>query len=188
MWLTRISIKNPVFASMMMLALMVLGLFSWRELSVEEFPDIEFPYVMITTDYAGASPEAVESDVTRKLEDSINTIPGVRRIISKSYEGRSSIAVEFALGVSIGTAVQDVRDKVASVRTRFRGDIKEPLVERYRPESSPVMSIAFQSATMSTRDLTTLVEQKVVRQLQNVEGVGKIEVVGGLRREISTST
>ena len=185
MWLTRISIKNPVFASMMMLALMVLGLFSWRELSVEEFPDIEFPYVMITTDYAGASPEAVESDVTRKLEDSINTIPGVRRIISKSYEGRSSIAVEFALGVSIGTAVQDVRDKVASVRTRFRGDIKEPLVERYRPESSPVMSIAFQSATMSTRDLTTLVEQKVVRQLQNVEGVGKIEVVGGLRREIA---
>ena len=84
MWLTRISIKNPVFASMMMLAFMVLGIFSWRALSVEEFPDIEFPYVMITTDYAGASPEAVESDVTRKLEDSINTIPGVRRIISKS--------------------------------------------------------------------------------------------------------
>ncbi len=185
MWLTRISIKSPVLATMMMLALMVLGLFSWRSLSVEEFPDIEFPYVMVTTEYAGAAPEAVENEVTRPLEDSINTVPGVRRIISTSYEGRSRIAVEFVLGVSIGVAVQDVRDKVASVRSRFRNDIKEPLVERYRPESAPVMSIAFQSERLSTRDLTTVVEQQVLRRLQNVAGVGKIEVVGGLRREIA---
>ena len=185
MWLTRLSIHNPVLATMMMLALMVLGIFSWRELSVEEFPDIEYPYVMITTDYPAASPEAVESEVTRKLEDSINTIAGVRRIISTSYEGRSRIAVEFVLGVPIAVAVQDVRDKVAAIKIGFRAEIKEPLVERYRPESSPVMSIAFQANNLSPRDLTTFVEQNVVRRLQSVVGVGKVEVVGGIRREIS---
>ncbi|MBL0232017.1 MAG: efflux RND transporter permease subunit [Moraxellaceae bacterium] len=185
MWLTRLSIQNPVLATMMMLALMVLGVFSWRELSVEEFPDIEYPYVMITTDYPAASPEAVESEVTRKLEDSINTIAGVRRIISTSYEGRSRIAVEFVLGVPIAVAVQDVRDKVAAIKIGFRAEIKEPLVERYRPESSPVMSIAFQANNLSPRDLTTFVEQNVVRRLQSVVGVGKVEVVGGIRREIS---
>ncbi|HQV80457.1 MAG TPA: efflux RND transporter permease subunit, partial [Agitococcus sp.] len=185
MWLTRLSIQNPVLATMMMLALMVLGIFSWRELSVEEFPDIEYPYVMITTDYPAASPEAVESEVTRKLEDSINTIAGVRRIISTSYEGRSRIAVEFVLGVPIAVAVQDVRDKVAAIKIGFRAEIKEPLVERYRPESSPVMSIAFQANNLSPRDLTTFVEQNVVRRLQSVVGVGKVEVVGGIRREIS---
>jgi HAE1 family hydrophobic/amphiphilic exporter-1 len=185
MWLTRLSIHNPVLATMMMLALMVLGIFSWRELSVEEFPDIEYPYVMITTDYPAAAPESVESEVTRKLEDSINTIAGVRRIISTSYEGRSRIAVEFALGVPISVAVQDVRDKVAAMKIRFRPEIKEPLVERYRPESSPVMSIAFQANQLSPRDLTTFVEQNIVRRLQSVVGVGKVEVVGGIRREIS---
>jgi len=185
MWLTRLSIQNPVLATMMMLALMVLGIFSWRELSVEEYPDIEYPYVMISTEYPAASPEAVELEVTRKLEDSINTIAGVRRIISTSYEGRSRIAVEFALGVPIAVAVQDVRDKVAAVKIRFRAEIKEPLVERYRPESSPVMSIAFQSNQLSPRDLTTFVEQTAVRRLQSVVGVGKVEVVGGIRREIS---
>lgn len=185
MWLTRLSIQNPVLATMMMLALMVLGIFSWRELSVEEYPDIEYPYVMISTEYPAASPEAVELEVTRKLEDNINTIAGVRRIISTSYEGRSRIAVEFSLGVPIAVAVQDVRDKVAAVKIRFRAEIKEPLVERYRPESSPVMSIAFQANQLSPRDLTTFVEQAVVRRLQSVVGVGKVEVVGGIRREIS---
>ncbi|HNC85819.1 MAG TPA: efflux RND transporter permease subunit [Agitococcus sp.] len=185
MWLTRLSIHNPVLATMMMLALMVLGIFSWQKLSVEEFPDIEYPYVMIVTDYPAASPEAVELEITRKLEDSINTIAGVRRIISTSYEGRSRIAVEFDLGVPITTAVQDVRDKVAAVKVKFRPEIKDPLVERYRPESSPIMSIAFQAQNLSARELTTVVEQQVVRRLQSVTGVGKVEVVGGVRREIA---
>ncbi|MCC6199990.1 MAG: efflux RND transporter permease subunit, partial [Moraxellaceae bacterium] len=109
MGLTRLCIRYPVFAIMMMLALMVLGLFSWRGLSVEEYPDIEFPYVIVTTDYPGASPEVVENDVTRRIEEVINTVAGVKRLISISYEGRSRIAVEFDLGVPVSVAVQDVR-------------------------------------------------------------------------------
>lgn len=184
MGLTRLCIRHPVFAIMMMLALMVLGLFSWRALSVEEYPDIEFPYVIVTTDYPGASPEVVENDVTRRIEEAINTVPGVKRLISTSFEGRSRIAVEFDLGVPIAVAVQDVRDKVAAVKTRFRDDVREPLIERYRPDESPVFSIAFRSETLSPRELSAVVQQQVVRRLQNISGVGRVDVVGAVPREI----
>lgn len=184
MGLTRLCIRHPVFAIMMMLALMVLGLFSWRGLSVEEYPDIEFPYVIVTTDYPGASPEVVENDVTRRVEEAINTVPGVKRLISTSYEGRSRIAVEFDLGVPIGVAVQDVRDKVAAIKTRFRDEVREPLIERYRPDESPVFSLAFRADNLSPRELSALVQQQVVRRLQNIPGVGRVDVVGAVPREI----
>ncbi len=184
MGLTRLCIRHPVFAIMMMVALMVLGLFSWRALSVEEYPDIEFPYVIVTTDYPGASPEVVENDVTRRIEEAINTVPGVKRLISTSFEGRSRIAVEFDLGVPIAVAVQDVRDKVAAVKTRFRDDVREPLIERYRPDESPVFSVAFRSEALSPRELSAVVQQQVVRRLQNIPGVGRVDVVGAVPREI----
>jgi HAE1 family hydrophobic/amphiphilic exporter-1 len=184
MWLTRLCIRYPVFATMMMMAFMVLGLFAWRELSVEEYPNVEFPYAIITTDYPGASPGVVESDVTRRIEDAINTVPGVKRIISTSFEGRSRIAVEFVLGVPIEVAVQDVRDKIAAVKVRFRPEVKEPLVERFRPDEAPVFSLAFVTDSLSVRALSTHVTQQVVRKLQNIPGVGRVDVVGAMPREI----
>ena len=184
MWLTRLCIRYPVFASMMMLAFMVLGIFSWRSLSVEEYPDVEFPYAVVTTEYPGASPAVVESDVTRRIEDAINTVPGVKRIISTSYEGRSKIAVEFVLGVPINVAVQDVRDKIAAVKTRFSKDIGEPLVERFRPDEAPVFSLAFVADGVPVRELSTHITQQVVRRLQNIPGVGRVDVVGAMPREI----
>ena len=184
MFLTRLCIRYPVFAVILMAAFMVLGLFSWRALSVEEYPDIEFPYVVVTTDYAGASPEVVENDVTRRLEEAINTVPGIKRVLSTSYDGRSRIVVEFVLGVPIATAVQDVRDKVAVVRTRFRDEVGEPLVERFRPDQAPIFSIAFMARDLTPRELSTLVQQQVMRRLQNIPGVGRVDLVGGATREI----
>ncbi|MCC2638854.1 MAG: nodulation protein NolG [Moraxellaceae bacterium] len=184
MFLTRLCIRYPVLAVMMMVALMVLGLFSWRALSVEEYPDIEFPYVVITTDYAGASPEVVENDVTRRLEEAVNTVPGIKRILSTSYEGRSRIVVEFVLGVPIATAVQDVRDKVAVVKTRLRDEVREPLIERYRPDQAPIFSLAFMARDLTPRELSDIVNHQVLRRLQNVPGVGRVDVVGGVPREI----
>ena len=125
MWLTRISVNNPVFAAMMMLALMVVGLFAYRDVGVEEFPNVEFPFVIVTTDYPGASPEVVESDVTRKIEDSVNTISGVKKVMSTSYEGRAFVAIEFYLSVPLATAVQDVRDKIAVLRPQLRDEIRD---------------------------------------------------------------
>ncbi|MFO1374426.1 MAG: efflux RND transporter permease subunit [Agitococcus sp.] len=184
MWLTRISVQNPVFAAMMMFALMVLGLFAYKDVGVEEFPNVEFPFVIVYTNYPGASPEVVESDVTRKIEDSVNTISGVKRVISTSYEGRSFVAIEFYLNVPVTVAVQDVRDKIAVLKTTFRDEIKDPIVERYNPGSVPVLSLAFTSTTLPMRELSTYIDQKISKRLQTVSGVGKVEVLGAVKREV----
>ncbi|MFO1391962.1 MAG: efflux RND transporter permease subunit [Agitococcus sp.] len=184
MWLTRVSVQNPVFAAMMMFALMVLGLFAYKDVGVEEFPNVEFPFVIVYTNYPGASPEVVESDVTRKVEDSVNTISGVKRVISTSYEGRSFVAIEFYLNVPVTVAVQDVRDKIAVLKTTFRDEIKDPIVERYNPGSVPVLSLAFTSTTLPMRELSTYIDQKISKRLQTVSGVGKVEVLGAVKREI----
>ena len=184
MWLTRVSVQNPVFAAMMMFALMVLGLFAYKDVGVEEFPNVEFPFVIVYTNYPGASPEVVESDVTRKVEDTVNTISGVKRVISTSYEGRSFVAIEFYLNVPVTVAVQDVRDKIAVLKTTFRDEIKDPIVERYNPGSVPVLSLAFTSTTLPMRELSTYIDQKISKRLQTVSGVGKVEILGAVKREI----
>ena len=97
MWFTRVSIANPVLATMMMLAFVVLGLFSYNRLPVDQFPDINFPVVVVSTEYPGASPEIVESDVSRKIEEQVNTISGINRLSSRSYEGASVVIIEFDL-------------------------------------------------------------------------------------------
>ncbi len=184
MWLTRISINNPVFAAMMMMALMVFGLFAYRDIGVEEFPDISFPFVVVTTTYPGASPEVVESDITRKIEDSVNTIAGVKQVFSYSFEGRSMVFVEFYLDVPIPTAVQDVRDKVALVKAEFRDEVDEPVIERYDPASMPILSYAFTSDTLSPREISTYVDQNIKKRFQTVTGVGKVDLIGAVKREI----
>ncbi len=184
MWLTRVSINNPVFAAMMMFALMVLGLFSWKDIGVEEFPNVEFPFVIVNTTYIGASPEVVESDVTRKIEDSVNTISGVKRVFSTSYEGRSFVAIEFYLDVPVNVAVQDVRDKIALIKNELRDEVDDPIIERYNPGAVPVVSLAFTSTTLTPREVSTWIEQKVKKRFQTVSGVGKVEVIGGVKREI----
>lgn len=184
MWLTRISVNHPVFASMMMLALMVLGIASWQRMGVEEFPNVEFPFVVVYTTYAGASPEVVESDVTRKLEDTINTIAGVKQVTSASSEGLSTVIIEFDLGVPASLAAQDVRDKIALVRPQMRDDIDDPLIERYDPSAAPVISVAFKSNTLPMRELSTYLKQRVITRLQTVTGVGKVNMLGSVEREI----
>ncbi|MGA8048666.1 MAG: efflux RND transporter permease subunit [Burkholderiales bacterium] len=184
MWFTRVSIGNPVFATMMMAALLVLGLFSYSRLPVEQFPDVSFPVVVIETLYPGASPENVEEEVTRKIEESVNTISGIKTLSSRSYEGRSVVIVEFDLDVDPKLAAQDVREKIALIRSGFRDEIKEPKVSRFNPDDFPIVSVAVTSSKRSLRDLTTLADQVVKKRIENVAGVGQATLVGGLMREI----
>ncbi len=142
MWFTRLSIRNPVLATMMMMAFIVVGLFSYQRLPVDQFPDITFPVVVIQTDYPGAAPESVESDVTRKVEEIVNTIPGIEELYSNSYQGISVVVVRFDLSVEIGQAAQDVRDKIASIRPQFRDEVKEPRVLRYDPSDAPIFYLS----------------------------------------------
>ncbi len=184
MWFTRVSINHPVFATMMMVAFVVVGLFGYQRLPVEQFPDVTFPVVVVQTEYPGASPEVVESDITRRIEEQVNTISGVYELSSRSYEGVSLVIVRFDLSVDPINAAQDVREKIALVRPAFKKEVKESLVTRVNPDDDPILSVAIRSSTRSARELTTLTEQVIKRRLENVRGVGRVTLVGGVRREI----
>ena len=142
MWFTRVSLRNPVFATMVMLAFVVLGIFSYQRLPVDQFPNIDLPVVVIITEYPGASPEIVESEVTRKMEEGVNSVAGINSLTSRSYEGQSVVIVEFQLYVDGRKAAEDVREKVAAVRPTFRTEVKEPRVLRFDPSARAVWSVA----------------------------------------------
>ncbi|MDO9283318.1 MAG: efflux RND transporter permease subunit, partial [Aquabacterium sp.] len=187
MWFTRVSIANPVMAVMVMLALVVLGLFSYQRLKVDQFPDIEFPIVVVQTDYPGAAPEVVESEVTRKVEEAVNTIAGINQLYSRSYEGTSVVIVQFNLDVDNRRAADDVREKLAIIKVGFRDEVKEPRVSRFDPASRPIFTIALTSPdqSRSVQELTTHADQVIKKRLENVRGVGSVALVGGLKREIN---
>lgn len=187
MWFTRLSIRNPVMATMMMLAFIVIGLFSYQRLPVDQFPDITFPIVVVQTEYPGAPPESVESDVTRKVEEIVNTISGIDEIFSHSYQGTSVVVIKFDLSVDVAQAAQDVRDKIALIRPQFRDEVEEPRVLRYDPSDAPIFHLSVSNApgaARSQRELTTIADQIVRKRLETVRGVGAISIVGGTKREI----
>ena len=184
MWFTRVSIKYPVFTIMMMLSFLVLGLASWQRMNVEEFPDVDFPFIVVHTSYSGASPEVVESEITKKLEEQINTLSGVKRITSTSSQGLSTIVTEFNLEVNSAVAAQDVRDKIAPVSAQFRDEIDDPIIERYDPSGRPIMSVVFESKDMPLRELSDYIDQRILPQLRTVSGVGRVNMMGDVQRQI----
>ncbi|MCA0245775.1 MAG: efflux RND transporter permease subunit [Proteobacteria bacterium] len=185
MKLTQIAVDNPVFATMMMVALLVMGLFSYRQLGIDQFPNVDFPVVVVTTDYPGASPETVETEISRKIEESVNAIAGIKSLYSRSLEGKSFVIAEFELSVPSAVAMQDVREKVQQVRAGFRPEIKEPLIQRFNPDDQPIVSIAVRSDIRSVRDLTTLADQLIIKRLQTVRDVGRATIAGGVKRQIN---
>jgi len=184
MFLSDLSIKRPVLATMMVVTLVVLGLFSYRRLNVDQFPDVDFPFVSITTEYPGASPEAVEREVTKKIEREVNSVEGVKRVTSYSNEGYSQILIEFRLKTKAMDAQADVRAKLDAIRHELPDNIEPPVIARFDPSSEPIMSFALKGAGWALRDLTRLGEEDVSRTLQSISGVGSVSVVGGVRREI----
>ena len=186
MFLSDLSIKRPVFATMMMLALVVLGAFSFRRLSLDNMPDVEFPFVIIQTNYPGASPEAVEREITKKIEEAVNPVSGVKRIESSSVEGHSTIFVEFQLDTEPDVAVNDVRSKIEQIKLTLPQDADPPVVSRFDFASQPIISLALSApgAGWAMRDLTRLATETIKRRIENVNGVGNVTVVGGLEREI----
>jgi Cu/Ag efflux pump CusA len=190
MWFTRVSLKNPVFATMVMAALVVLGLFSYQRLKVDQFPNIDFPVVVVTAEYPGASPEIVESEVTKKIEEGVNAIAGINALTSRSLEGVSVVIIEFQLQVDGRKAAEDVREKVSAIRPLFRTEVKEPRVLRFDPASRAIWSLAVlpdaaKGKAMSAVELTNWSDQVLRKRLENVRGVGSVTLVGGTRREIN---
>ena len=196
MWFTRVSLHNPVFATMVMMAIVVLGLFSYQRLQVDQYPSIDFPVVVVTADYPGASPEIVESEVTKKIEEGVNSIAGINALTSRSYEGQSVVIIEFQLHIDGRKAAEDVREKVALLRPLLRTEVKEPRVLRFDPSSRAVWSLAVlpdasqgkdnaKTPVLSDVELTNWADQVLRKRLENVRGVGSVTVVGGTKREIN---
>jgi hydrophobe/amphiphile efflux-1 (HAE1) family protein len=168
-----------------MVGLMVLGLFSYRGLGVENMPNVEIPAVFIETQYPGASPEQVENDVTRPIEEAANTVGGIKTIRASSFEGRSGVGIEFQLTVNMDRAVQELRDRISTVRGGFPREVREPVVYRQEGDNAqPVLQMSLTSPTMSLRDLTMLTDQVIVKRLQAVAGVGQIRVNGKQNRQV----
>ena len=190
MWFTQVSLKNPVFATMVMLAIVVLGLFSYQRMRVDQFPNIDFPVVVVTAEYPGASPGIVESEVTKKIEEGVNSIAGVNTLSSRSFEGQAVVIVEFQLYVDGRKAAEDVREKIAAIRPTFRDEVKEPRVLRFDPSSRAIWSVAVlpeptQGNAMSVIELTSWADQVLRKRLENVRGAGSVTLVGATRREIN---
>jgi HAE1 family hydrophobic/amphiphilic exporter-1 len=183
MKLADVSIKRPVFATMMIFALIVLGLFSYLKLNVDLYPDVDIPFVVVTTALPGAGPEQIETDVTKKIEDAVNPVAGVDYIQSTSQENLSLVIIAFKLEVDGKSAAQDVREKIAAIRANLPTEIKDPVIQRYDAQSFPIFSLTV-SGNKSPKDITTFTKDVVKKRLENIPGVGSVDLVGGAEKEV----
>ena len=183
MWLADVSIRRPVFATMLIASLVVLGFVSFNRLGVDLFPDVEFPYVSVTTALPGASPGTVESEVTDIIEEQLNTIAGLRQMRSTSAEGVSIVNLEFELEEDADLKAQEVRDKMSRLGADLPADSEPPVIEKVDPDAAPILSVLM-SGDMPVRDLTAFADEEVKERLQRVPGVGSVELVGGRKREM----
>ncbi|MCC6672197.1 MAG: efflux RND transporter permease subunit [Planctomycetes bacterium] len=181
--LAEICIRRPVFAAMLILALVVVGAAGYLQLGVDRFPSVDLPQVSVRTNLPGAAPEEVESTVSQRIEEAVNTIEGIAELRSISGQGTSIILLTFELERDIETATQDVRDRVASVRRQLPRDALEPIVSKFDNDSSPVLSIAV-SGDRPLRELTEFADKEVKIPLEQASGVGEVRMVGGLERAI----
>jgi len=187
MFLSNLSIKRPIFATVMMLALVTLGIFSYRRLAIDMFPDVEIPVVSVVTKFPGASPETVEREVSKRIEEAVNPISGIKHVLSTSRESVSNVVILFQLEVKINEAVQEARAKINAIRGDLPQAIEEPIIQKLDFAAFPIVSLAVRSERLSPRDLTTLVDKKVKRRFENISGVGKINLVGPSKREVNVN-
>ncbi len=186
MLLAEISIKRPVFATMMIASLVTLGIVSYPSIGVDLFPKVDVPVVTVTTVLKGASPEIMDVDITDKIEEAVSTINGVNSISSNSIEGKSAVIIEFFLERNIDQAVQDVREKISIIRSQLPSDILEPVIMKVDPDAVPVLWLNL-TGRKSVRDLSTYADEILSSQIQKIQGVGAIQMAGIRRRQIRVS-
>ena len=186
MRIADLCIRRPVFATMLVAFLVVLGLFSYRKLSVDLFPNIDFPIVTVTTTLKGASVEEMETGVTKPLEEAINTIEGIDELRSTTKEGLSQILIFFVLERPGELAAQDVRDKVSAMLSRLPEGTDTPVVDKFDVESSPILSIAV-SGNRDLREVTEIARKLVKEDIETLHGVGSVTLTGGLERAINVT-
>ncbi|HEX6095322.1 MAG TPA: efflux RND transporter permease subunit [Thermoanaerobaculia bacterium] len=182
--LAEICVRRPVFATVIILALVVVGAFSYFKLGVDRFPNVEFPFIIVTTVLPGAAPEEIETEITDKIEESVNTISGIDELTSFSSENVSVVMISFNLEKNRDVAAQEVRDKVSIILSDLPTDAENPIVQTFDPGAIPVVTIAV-SGPGSQRDISEYVDKNLRRRLETVYGVGQVLVIGARPRQIN---
>ena len=182
--LAEVCVRRPVFATVLILTLVVVGAFSYFRLGVDRFPKVDFPIVTIAVREDGASPQEMETDVVDKIEEGVNTISGIDTLSSTSYEGLAIIAVSFNLEKPIDVAIQEVRDKVSGVIPQLPLDVKTPVVDKVDPDASPILQIAL-SAPGNIRDTSEYADKVLRRQIESINGVGQVLLIGTRKRQLN---
>src|SRR3954463_15548282 len=181
--LAQLCIKRPVFATMLILSLVVVGAFCYFKLGVDLFPKVDIPTVQVTILNPGASPEEIETEITKKVEDTVNTISMIDEVRSISSEGQSLVVVTFELAKNGDVAAQEVQNKVNLIVNDLPETATTPVVQKFDPDATPILQVAV-SAPRSLRDVTLIADKQIKQKLENARGVGQITIVGGARREI----
>ena len=183
-WLAALCVRRPVFASVLILTLTVIGAFSFSRLGVDQFPKVHFPTVLITTVQPGAAPEQIETEVTDKIEEAVNTISGIDELRSTSSEGVSIVFISFQLDKNSDVAAQEVRDKLNAVLPLLPKTIQQPRVEKMDPDAAPILSLSL-TANKPVREITEYADKSIRRQLESVSGVGQVLLLGGRQRQVN---
>ncbi|HMD37471.1 MAG TPA: efflux RND transporter permease subunit, partial [Vicinamibacterales bacterium] len=183
-WLAALCVKRPVFATVLILSLSVIGAFSFTRLGVDRFPKVDIPTVIVTTVQPGAAPEQIETEITDKIEEAVNTISGIDELRSVSSEGVSQVMISFVLEKDTDVGAQEVRDKINGVLPLLPKTIQQPHVDKMDPDAAPVLSLAL-SANKPVRDITEYADKVLRRQLESVNGVGQVLILGGRHRQIN---
>src|SRR5262249_46633643 len=183
MKLAEVCVNRPVFATMLVATFVVLGVFSYSQLGVDLYPKVDLPTVTVQTRLAGASPEEIESQVTKPIEEAINTISNIDELRSTTLEGSSVVVVQFSLDKDADVAAQEVRDKVATVVGQLPCDTDPSIIERVDFDAAPVLSISVYG-DRPLREITEIADKQIKQRLESVRGIGSIQIVGGRKREI----
>ncbi len=181
--LAEVCIKRPVFATMLIMALVVMGIASYRTLNVDFYPKVEFPIVAVTTTLRGASPEEVETQVSKRIEEAVNQVSGIDELRSSSLDGVSQVSIQFVNDKNPDVAAQEVRDRVATVLAQLPKDADAPIVQRLSTDASPVINVVI-SSTRDLREITKLSDDKIKKNLESLDGVGQVRFVGDRTRQI----
>src|SRR5947208_15487241 len=185
-WLAALCVRRPVFASVLILSLTVIGIFSFAQLGIDQFPNVDFPVILVTTRLPGAAPEQVETEVTDKVEEAVNTISGIDTLTSTSSEGVSQVVVNFTLDKNADIATQEVRDRVNRILPLLPRTVTQPIIDKRDPDAAPVLTVAL-TANKPLRDITEYADKVLRRRLESADGVGQVLVLGGRQRQINIS-
>jgi HAE1 family hydrophobic/amphiphilic exporter-1 len=185
MIISDFAIKRPLITVVAMVAMVIFGLFALLKLKTDEFPDVNPPFLTVGIVYPGASPDVVESEVLKPIEEQIGSISGVKRIMGKAYDGYSMVMIEFFFDKDLNVASQEVRDAISAIRADLPTEMKEPIVQKFNDTDRPIVSLAISSTVLSPPELTRLADPGITRELRAIPGVADVQIFGKVERELT---